>query len=90
MANQLLEVKIHEARRRLILIFITIIGRLSHLLQIVDAENVVVVVTRWFGGIHLGPDRFKDINNCARGALEECGFIKDNNSKKTKKQNNKK
>ncbi|KAI8876414.1 UPF0029-domain-containing protein [Backusella circina FSU 941] len=66
-------------------------GRLSHLLQIVDAENVVVVVTRWFGGIHLGPDRFKDINNCARGALEECGFIKDNsNSKKTKKQNNKK
>ncbi|KAI9320527.1 ribosomal protein S5 domain 2-type protein [Dichotomocladium elegans] len=39
--------------------------------------NVVVVVSRWFGGILLGADRFKDINNCARKALEECGYIHD-------------
>lgn len=38
-------------------------GRLLHLLQMVDAINVVVVVSRWFGGILLGPDRFKHINN---------------------------
>ena len=34
--------------------------------QIVDAENVVVVVSRWWGGIMLGPDRFKHINSIAR------------------------
>ncbi|KAI8370658.1 ribosomal protein S5 domain 2-type protein [Radiomyces spectabilis] len=52
-------------------------GRLAHLLQILNVENVMVVVSRWFGGTLLGADRFKDINNCARKALEEGGFIKD-------------
>ncbi|KAI9480359.1 MAG: ribosomal protein S5 domain 2-type protein [Benjaminiella poitrasii] len=56
-------------------------GRLSHLMQILEVENVVVVVTRWFGGIHLGPDRFKDINNVARTALNECGFISEKHTK---------
>lgn len=51
-------------------------GRLLHLLQIVDAVNVVVVVSRWFGGILLGPDRFKHINNSARCLLDTCGYIK--------------
>jgi hypothetical protein len=32
-------------------------GRLLHLLQLMDAWNVMVVVTRWYGGTHLGPDR---------------------------------
>jgi hypothetical protein len=50
-------------------------GRLLHLLQIADARGVVVVVSRWFGGILLGPSRFGIINNCARVALEEAGFI---------------
>lgn len=49
-------------------------GRLSHLLDILDARNVVVVVSRWFGGVLLGPDRFKHINNCARAALEAAGM----------------
>ena len=30
-----------------------------HLLDILNVENVLVVVSRWFGGIQLGPDRFK-------------------------------
>ncbi|CAH0546202.1 unnamed protein product [Brassicogethes aeneus] len=51
-------------------------GRLMHLLQILNAENVMVVVTRWYGGIQLGPDRFKHINNAARLAMLEAGFIK--------------
>ncbi|MCO5600484.1 hypothetical protein L7F22_054597 [Adiantum nelumboides] len=51
-------------------------GRLLHLLQIVDAMNVVVVVSRWFGGILLGADRFKHINNAARSLLNACGYIK--------------
>ncbi|KAG9340119.1 hypothetical protein JZ751_022045 [Albula glossodonta] len=46
-------------------------GRLLHLLQILDVRNVMVVVSRWYGGILLGPDRFKHINNCARNILVE-------------------
>ncbi|CAG10950.1 unnamed protein product, partial [Tetraodon nigroviridis] len=48
-------------------------GRLLHLLQILDVRNVLVVVSRWYGGILLGPDRFKHINNCARNILVEEG-----------------
>ncbi|KAH7887447.1 hypothetical protein F5I97DRAFT_1925899 [Phlebopus sp. FC_14] len=40
-----------------------------------EINNVLVVVTRWFGGIHLGPDRFKHINHAARNALEIGGFL---------------
>jgi len=50
-------------------------GRLAHLLQILDIDNVLVVVTRYFGGIHLGPDRFKHINQAARNALDIGGFL---------------
>lgn len=62
-------------------------GRMLHLLQILDVNNVMVVVTRWYGGIHLGPDRFKHINNAARQILDSCGYInprQDNNKKKKK------
>lgn len=43
-------------------------------MQILDVRNVMVVVSRWYGGILLGPDRFKHINNCARNILVEEGF----------------
>jgi putative IMPACT (imprinted ancient) family translation regulator len=43
---------------------------------------VLVVVTRWFGGIHLGPDRFKHINQAARDALEAGGFLDEVATKK--------
>nr|XP_022345694.1 protein IMPACT-like isoform X1 [Crassostrea virginica] len=62
-------------------------SRMLHLMQIVDACNVMVVVTRWYGGVHLGPDRFKHINNCARQLLEEYGYIKTKNEKKGPKSN---
>lgn len=54
---------------------------MAELFDTVDARNVFVVVSRWFGGILLGPDRFKHINNAAREILEECGYI-DKKSKK--------
>lgn len=54
-------------------------GRLLHLLQILDVANTLVVVSRWYGGIQLGPDRFRHINNAARQVLLQAGFI----SKKT-------
>uniref|UniRef100_A0A3Q2Q463 Impact RWD domain protein n=1 Tax=Fundulus heteroclitus TaxID=8078 RepID=A0A3Q2Q463_FUNHE len=50
-------------------------GRVLHLLQILDVRNVMVVVSRWYGGILLGPDRFKHINNCARNILMEEGYL---------------
>ncbi|ORE14124.1 UPF0029-domain-containing protein [Rhizopus microsporus] len=48
-------------------------------------ENAVVIVTRWYGGVPLGPDRFKDINNIARTALEQYGFIKQPSKHSNKK-----
>ncbi|KAG0241564.1 hypothetical protein BGW41_005724 [Actinomortierella wolfii] len=50
-------------------------SRLLHLMSILDVKNVVVVVSRWYGGIQLGADRFKHINNAARQLLEEEGYI---------------
>ncbi|CAI7624377.1 unnamed protein product [Penicillium bialowiezense] len=51
-------------------------GRLLHVMQLMDVWNVVVVVTRWFGGIHLGPARFRLINDAGRDALVKGGFTK--------------
>lgn len=53
-------------------------GRLLHLLQILEARNIVVIVTRWYGGILLGPDRFKHYNNCARDVIKVAGFMDHN------------
>ncbi|KAH8922941.1 UPF0029-domain-containing protein [Atractiella rhizophila] len=63
-------------------------GRLAHLLQILEVDNVAVVVSRWFGGILLGADRFKHINQAARDTLLLGGFIHDSNldGKKNRKQ----
>nr|XP_033789742.1 protein IMPACT isoform X2 [Geotrypetes seraphini] len=49
--------------------------RLLHLMQILDVCNVMVIVSRWYGGILLGPDRFKHINNSARNILVEENYI---------------
>ena len=46
-------------------------------LQILEAVNVMIIVTRWYGGIHLGPDRFKHISNCARDILHQMGYIRE-------------
>lgn len=40
-----------------------------------DVKDVLVIVTRYFGGTLLGADRFKHINQAARDALELGGFI---------------
>ncbi len=36
---------------------------------------MAVVVSRWYGGILLGPARFTYINNAARELLDACGYI---------------
>ncbi|KAK4684215.1 hypothetical protein P7C73_g5978, partial [Tremellales sp. Uapishka_1] len=52
-------------------------SRLMHLLEILELENVLIVVTRWWGGTRLGADRFKHISQSARDALELGGFLED-------------
>ncbi|EER17693.1 conserved hypothetical protein [Perkinsus marinus ATCC 50983] len=49
--------------------------KLQELLTLTGAEGVLVVVSRWYGGIHLGPLRFKLINRVARQILEDEGAI---------------
>eukprot|EP01135_Chromosphaera_perkinsii_P005972 Nk52_evm1s376 gene=Nk52_evmTU1s376 len=44
-------------------------SRLLHLLDLLHAHNVVVIVSRDYGGTKLGPARFKHINNAARDVL---------------------
>ncbi|KAF2657115.1 UPF0029-domain-containing protein [Lophiostoma macrostomum CBS 122681] len=44
-------------------------GRVLHLMQLMDVWDVMIVVTRWYGGVLLGPDRFRIINSAARDAL---------------------
>jgi hypothetical protein len=51
-------------------------GRLLHLMQLMDVWDVIVVVSRWYGGILLGPDRFRIINAVGRDALIKGGFVK--------------
>lgn len=64
-------------------------GRLLHLLELMDVWNAMVVVTRWYGGVQLGPDRFRIINQTARDAVVRGGFApsgaKDSGKKKGKK-----
>jgi len=42
-----------------------------------DIKNVMLVVSRWYGGIMLHGDRFKHISNAGREALQIGGFLPD-------------
>ena len=48
--------------------------RLLRLLQVMNVWNVLVIVSRWYGGVKLGPDRFNIINDVAREAVVEGGW----------------
>ena len=48
--------------------------RLLRLLQVMDVYNVLVIVSRWYGGVKLGPDRFNIINDVAREAVVKGGW----------------
>jgi hypothetical protein len=53
-------------------------GASKKMLFLLDQLNVrgyVVVVTRWFGGILLGPDRFKHIMGVVKSTLEQYSII---------------
>ena len=58
--------------------------RLLRLMQLMDVWDVLVVVTRWYGGTLLGPDRFRIINNVGKDALMKGGFQKETPGAKDK------
>jgi hypothetical protein len=60
-------------------------SRMLHLMQLMDVWDVMVVVTRHFGGVLLGPDRFRIINTAAREALLLGGFVKESKDGDSKK-----
>ncbi|OCK82129.1 UPF0029-domain-containing protein [Lepidopterella palustris CBS 459.81] len=57
-------------------------GRILHLMQLMDVWDVMVVVTRWYGGVLLGPDRFRIINGAAREVLVLGGYVEEKEGKK--------
>lgn len=48
--------------------------KLAVMMGHMQVQNVLVVVTRWYGGVHLGPSRFHHINTCAKQLLEREGY----------------
>ncbi|KAL8701138.1 MAG: hypothetical protein Q9201_005079 [Fulgogasparrea decipioides] len=52
-------------------------GRLLRLLQVMDIWNMVVVVSRWYGGVKLGPARFGIINAVAHEAVVAAELTRD-------------
>ncbi|KAI1180854.1 RWD repeat domain-containing protein [Nemania sp. FL0916] len=60
-------------------------GRLLHLMQLMDLWDVMVVVTRWYGGHKLGPRRFALINQAARDAFVKASLVADSTGNNKKK-----
>lgn len=60
-------------------------GRLLHLLQLMEVWDAMVVVTRWYGGVKLGPRRFALINSVARDGLVRAGLGDSGGKEKEKK-----
>jgi putative IMPACT (imprinted ancient) family translation regulator len=51
-------------------------GAGAAILRMLEREGLadhIVVVTRWYGGIHLGGDRFRHITTCTRTYLDSLG-----------------
>ena len=57
-------------------------GRVLHLMQMMDVWDVMVVVTRWYGGVLLGPDRFRLINQAAREGWRAGGYVQGGETEK--------
>ncbi|KAI6172837.1 UPF0029 domain-containing protein [Aphelenchoides besseyi] len=57
-------------------------AKLLHLIETMHVENMLVVVTRWFGGPQIGADRFHHILNAARQVIVEYRANKISESKR--------
>jgi hypothetical protein len=57
-------------------------AKLAATIENTGAQNVLVVVSRWFGGVHLGPARFKYIASVAGALLDKEGYCRRQHGKK--------
>ena len=55
------------------------------MLETSGAQNVAVMVSRWFGGVLLHGDRFRDITGAAMKVLRDNNLIPEKNDKKDDK-----
>lgn len=60
-------------------------ARLLHLMQVMELWDAMVVVTRWYGGVKLGPRRFAVINAVARDGFVRAGMVADKDKERDKK-----
>ncbi|KOS18926.1 Protein IMPACT -like protein [Escovopsis weberi] len=57
-------------------------SRLLKLMQAMGVWDAMVVVTRWYGGVKLGPRRFAVINGVARDGFVRAGMVVEGKKKK--------
>jgi putative IMPACT (imprinted ancient) family translation regulator len=62
--------------------------KILYVLKNKKAENIMVVVSRWFGGINLGQARFKHITNCTIDILTQFKSNPHSQSQNNNKNNN--
>ncbi|EAY17189.1 Uncharacterized protein family UPF0029 containing protein [Trichomonas vaginalis G3] len=55
--------------------------QILQMLETNGAKNVAVMVSRWFGGVLLHGDRFRDITGAAMKVLRDNNLIPDKNAK---------
>lgn len=60
-------------------------SRLLHLMQLMEIWNAMVVVSRWYGGVKLGPRRFAVINGVARDGFVRAGMVEERKDEKKKR-----
>ncbi|TFK75479.1 ribosomal protein S5 domain 2-like protein [Pluteus cervinus] len=63
--------------------------RLARLLELSNCENAIVVVSRWYGGVKLGSDRWKRISEVAKDVLKQGEFSQPKASEQTEGGRNK-
>ena len=59
-------------------------GKLAELLYNMQVYNILIIVSRWYGGVLMGPSRFKTINNVARELIEQQEWYQQEHTINTK------
>ncbi|KAM0561689.1 hypothetical protein ACHAPJ_002858 [Fusarium lateritium] len=65
-------------------------SRLLQLMQSMDLWDSMVVVTRWYGGVHLGSKRFRLITAVASDAFARAGMVGDKKKEEERSKGKKK
>lgn len=61
--------------KTLLMIIFIFYSNFKHDFQFSNLSDILIIVSRWYGGIHLGADRFKDYSNAARDLINHLELI---------------